>query len=354
MKRTIKFKLKLSEKDRNSIFETMSASAEVFNDHVEHCFKVRSWSKPKAHEALYGYERALHPKFPSALLQATRDNALESVKALKFKFKPHKTSSTSTLRYDKRTFTMTKNSLSLATVNGRVKCELKFADWCSEVMSKGVAKLVQLKFEKQNNELYANVVFDVPFNVTLKQDGLIVGIDRGLTNVAVTSEGIFYSSKKVRKNQRKHLFLRRTLSAKGTRSTRRLLRAISGRERRFSRDFNHCLSKELATDPSVKVYVLEDLTNIRRGKKKGKKFNKALSSWSFCELENFLKYKCEALGVQVVKVDPRYTSQTCSACGHCQKENRSGSNFFCLSCGHKEHADFNAAKNIRDKHVVVC
>ena len=50
------------------------------------------------------------------------------------------------------------------------------------------------------------------------------------------------------------------------------------------------------------------------------------------------------LGVPIAYIDPKYTSQTCSRCGHI--ENRNGKNFECPDCGHVEHADVNAAFNI--------
>jgi transposase len=55
-------------------------------------------------------------------------------------------------------------------------------------------------------------------------------------------------------------------------------------------------------------------------------------------------------GVVVEFTDPAYTSQTCSACGHCEKSNRkSQAEFECKACGYKAHADFNAARNHRDR-----
>ena len=53
------------------------------------------------------------------------------------------------------------------------------------------------------------------------------------------------------------------------------------------------------------------------------------------------------LGGEVVAVNPAYTSQTCSACGHTDKANRkTQAKFECVACGHSENADVQAAKNI--------
>ena len=68
-------------------------------------------------------------------------------------------------------------------------------------------------------------------------------------------------------------------------------------------------------------------------------------SWSL--FRKRLEDKASASGVVVILVNPRYTSQTCSACGNTTAENReSQAVFLCKSCGHVEHADINAAKNI--------
>lgn len=61
-----------------------------------------------------------------------------------------------------------------------------------------------------------------------------------------------------------------------------------------------------------------------------------------------MKYKAEALGKKVVFIDPRYTSQRCNACGLIEKSNRRKNKYVCKSCGTVEHADVNAAMNIRD------
>ena len=125
---------------------------------------------------------------------------------------------------------------------------------------------------------------------------------------------------------------------------------MSGREKRFMKDTNHCVSKKLANQPGVAVFVLEDLSSIRT-QRRGKKMNKWLGSWAFYQQEQFLAYKAEALGKRVVHQDPRYTSQKCNVCKHIKRTNRHKSKFQCKNCGHQTHADLNAAKNVRDDYV---
>ena len=125
---------------------------------------------------------------------------------------------------------------------------------------------------------------------------------------------------------------------------------MSGREKRFMRDVNHCASKRLANDTSVSVYVVERLKGVRN-KKRGRKVNGWVSNWSYSDFEEFLRYKCRMNGIGVADVDPRHTSQKCCVCGNIDKDARQGSRYICSACGMREHADVNAARNIRDNYV---
>jgi len=68
----------------------LAECAEVFNHHVEWALGERTYSKAKAHRALYEEQRSLHPDVPSALIQTVRDTALEAVKATAFEKRPRK------------------------------------------------------------------------------------------------------------------------------------------------------------------------------------------------------------------------------------------------------------------------
>lgn len=348
MNRTIKVKLNLSDDDVKSLRETQKIVASCFNDHVEWSFEKKTWSKAKAHKDLYKTLREKFPQLPSAMLQSTRDVALESIKALKFKFRPRK-SENSGIRYDKRLFSLRGQRLTLSSIDGRIKTVIQFPEWCKEVVNTGVIKAIQLCWDKCKKHFNANFVFSLP-NANNKVDGTIVGLDRGLVNLVTSSTGEFFGGKSLRKSQRKFLYLRRKLSSKGTRSAKRLLRKLSGKEKRFSREVNHNITKILAGRSDVMTYVIEDLKGIRN-QRRGKKLNKMMSSWSFFQFESFLSYKCAARGISIVKVDARYTSQRCSCCGQIKKENRQGGKYACNRCGFSCHADINAAVNIRDRWI---
>lgn len=77
--------------------------------------------------------------------------------------------------------------------------------------------------------------------------------------------------------------------------------------------------------------------------------NRHLADEGLRQLRTFVQYKLAWSGGSFEAVNPRYTSQKCHVCGHTAKANRpSQAVFACMSCGHKDHADVNAARNIRD------
>jgi len=129
------------------------------------------------------------------------------------------------------------------------------------------------------------------------------------------------------------------------------VKKIKNRESRIVRDLNHKISKRIVDEAirSQAGIVLEDLKGIRKTKKQARSFRYSLNSWSFFQLKTFLEYKARLLGVPIVKIDPRYTSQQCSHCGLLGK--RTGKQFKCSCSGHVSHADVNAAFTIAKRHT---
>jgi putative transposase len=178
-----------------------------------------------------------------------------------------------------------------------------------------------------------------------------LGVDLGVTNIATDSDGTTYSSERTEKSRNRYERIRSKLQAAGTKSAKRHLKKLSKRERRHKRDVNHCLSKKIVSEAaeSGRGIAIEDLEGIRErtGKRLRRSQRSRHSKWAFSELRHFIEYKARLAGVPVVCVDPAYTSQTCSECGHHERANRkSRDDFRCRSCGHAAPADVNAARNI--------
>src|SRR5262249_56002961 len=96
-----------------------------------------------------------------------------------------------------------------------------------------------------------------------------LGVDLGVNRVAVTSDNKFHTAKHIRHKKACYKRTRRSLQANGSRSAKRALARVSGRERRFVADTNHCVSKQIVADaqPAKRRIVLEDLNGIRASAK---------------------------------------------------------------------------------------
>jgi putative transposase len=182
--------------------------------------------------------------------------------------------------------------------------------------------------------------------VIKKEDVKVLGMDRGIKNIAVLSNNMFFNSKHLREVKGRYQYLKRKLQHSGTRSAHRKLNKLSGRERRFVRDVNHTISKNIISLP-CDVFSLEALdTAYMRQNGRGRRFREMIGSWSPSELQKFMEYKAEDAGKTVIYVNPEHTSQRCSKCGYVDKNNRHGSVFKCINCGFELNADLNASRNI--------
>ena len=353
MKEIKTISVKVNELNHSEYLQLLSNCSKLFNYYTEWAYQSKTFSKQKCHEQTYKEAIELFPDIKTALIQSIRDNALESVKARKFKGKSPIKKETSGVRLDKRTITLRGKQLTLIGISKRHKEILHIPEVYKNIFENWNFKMATLTYQKKKKQFWLNLVFKNPAEITqklIKSSQEIVGIDRGLYHLAVTSDKQFFSASKIRKGRRKYIYVKKTLQQKGTQSAKRKLKSISGKEKRFMKDVNHCITKELANS-QYNMFVLEKLINIRN-KRKGKKLNKLLSNWSFYQFEQFLTYKANALGKQVVYIDPHYTSQKCSSCGNTNKASRNKSQYKCKSCGYFEHADINAAINIKRNHTI--
>ncbi|GLW98124.1 transposase [Microtetraspora sp. NBRC 16547] len=199
--------------------------------------------------------------------------------------------------------------------------------------------------------LYATC--EIPDVPVAEPDGF-VGVDLGIANIATTSDGARHCGKGLNAVRHRNRELRRRLQVKASRSAKRLLKKRRRKEARFAADTNHRIAKRIVTEAerTGRGIALEDLGGIRDRVRLRKPQRVTLHSWSFHQLGSFIAYKAAQRGVAVIHVDPAYTSQTCSACGHVDKRNRPDQKTFsCTSCGFAEHADVNAARNIASRGV---
>lgn len=337
MDRTVKLKVEADPR----LTDTIEAYNEACNFVLEKAFKAKTFNKTKVHHLTYKQVRKKHPTLQSSLVCAARDQASDMLKREKMKRLPKKKQG-SGIRYNARTITprLQEGYVSLSTVHGRIKVPVTIPDYFKQYVDWTITAAT-MSIKNGAVYLHLNAKQDSPEKIKAEK---VVGIDRGVVNPVVTSECQFFNSRRIRAVKGRIQWLKTQLQSKGTRSAKRHLKRLSGREKRFVRDVNHCLSKAIA-ESDADAFALEEL-HIRRKKSQGRRFNKLLGSWSYRQFQSFLEYKAESLGKTVEYVDPRHTSQRCSVCGHTKRSNRNGSLFSCKKCGFSLNADLNAARNI--------
>lgn len=116
---------------------------------------------------------------------------------------------------------------------------------------------------------------------------------------------------------------------------------------RMQDTLNHRWSRALIDFACKKGYgtiQMEDLSGIKALESE----KPYLKHWTYFDLQSKIIYKAEEKGIRVVKVNPKYTSLRCSACGYISKENRKNqAEFHCVNCDDYQHnADYNAARNL--------
>jgi len=202
------------------------------------------------------------------------------------------------------------------------------------------------------NKDYAFISVTVDEPLIRKIDGYI-GVDRNTTgHIAVvgnpTTGKVLKLGKSAEYIHKKYKNIRKNLQKKGKYG---LVKKIKHRESNIVRNLNHKVSRKIVdtADKNNTGIKLEDIKQIRKHVKSRRGFRYSLNSWSYYQLEQMIRYKAKLLGIPVEYIEPAYTSQNCSRCGHLG--NRNGKKFMCPSCGHVDHADSNASFNIALRQV---
>jgi putative transposase len=377
MQRTMRVPILYTPKQDLILQETMRAYTACFNTVAVYGWEKQVTNGVKLHKATYYALRTEFPTVPSQLVISSRSKATEAVKSTFSwkakhekaykrkvakakaqgrpipKFKPVRCpcSSMMSIRYDARSYALRGDHVSLATIRGRQVLRLHFYPYALRLLQQCTGyDSAELVYRK--GRFFLHLVVTLP-GVEFIPTGEAVGVDFGISRPTVASNNRFFGNTSWKATERRYFRLKRALQSKGTKSTRRHLKKLSGRTARFRTDCDHVVSRQLVQSvvPGTSI-VLEDLRNIRSTtKQKGKTQRRAMHQRSFRRLAALLAYKAEAYGCAVVSVDPHYTSQTCSRCGYVHHSNRlSRSRFKCRKCGFELHADLNASRNIAEKH----
>lgn len=248
-----------------------------------------------------------------------------------------------------RLYRVAYNRASIATLDGRLSIELGIGGHQRMQLATAtrLAEADLLCDHKGRWRLKVCAHFPDPAQQTTTD---VLGVDLGIVSIATDSDGMRYSGAKLLGLRARYTHMRTKLQKKGTSSARKLRRKRSKKERRFQADTNHVISKKIVQQAAStgRALAVEDLTHLRTRVRLKKSQRRTHSSWAYADLRAKIAYKATMDGLSLFVVDPAYTSQTCSQCGHCEKANRPTQAFFlCRQCGFAAHADGNAAQNIR-------
>lgn len=248
--------------------------------------------------------------------------------------------------YDQRIFRFREPdwTVSLTLLGGACRFKLAIGDYQRGLLAGKTptsAKLVKRK----NGDYYIQIALDTEPPEPTEPRGYL-GVDLGIKNLATLSTGERFSGADVEAIRDHHQAMRQALQKKGTKGARRLLKRLSGRERRFMAWVNHTVSARIARFARHHglLVALEDLTGIRKRARVRKSQRQRHHRWSFHQLRCFLAYKARRDGVSLMLINPAYTSRTCHRCLHIGE--RDGESFRCGHCGYSGHADYNGACNI--------
>lgn len=346
MKRTISIRLDTISEHDKSLLQLQEAYYSACNQIVPDVVANRCWNRVALHQLVYSKARKTSPLGSQMVCNAIytvckayaakRILPKEEVSTIQFR-------KGRSIHFDKRTYSIKNGIISLYTLEKRIKVPLRFGPFQEAYFSQGVCKEGELVCRK--GKWYFNLVLDLP-DTPIQENTKLLGIDLGENNVFATSDGKIFSGGKIRYERDQFLAKRRALQSNGSQSAKQLLQKISGREGRRMKHINHELSKLIikeAIEQKAGVIVLEDLTNIRKRIKAGKRVRTRLNRWGFRQLQTFIQYKAEAKGLSVLYVNPAYSSQTCSVCGCLGVRER---HLFKCSCGNQQHADWNASRNL--------
>lgn len=238
--------------------------------------------------------------------------------------------------------------ISIWTVHGRCKgIEFAASRRALELLSrhrKGESELVE-----RDGQLYLAAVVEVPESKPFEPNDFI-GVDRGVVNLATTSDGRNFQGGALERYRRRQIRVRTELQQKATKAAKRKLKQRSRKERRHNSHVNHRIAKEIVSvaERTGRGIALEDLGGIRERVRLNRSQRDRISNWPFGQLGRYIAYKAERAGVPVLKVDARHTSQKCPLCHHTDRANRrTRDEFKCRGCGLAGPADLIAAVNVR-------
>jgi putative transposase len=350
MLRTASIRLNVDPEQAAALMALQAAYADACNRLVPTVIRHRCWNRVALHHLAYARLRKETPLGAQMVCNAIF-SVCKAYKAQKELGRIRKDApvpavhfNRASVHFDKRTYSIHGERLSLYTLSGRITVTLVTGEHQRRIMASGKAKEAELVCRR--GRWYFNLVVESD-DADPIPSGPVMGVDVGENHLAATSTGKVWGGGQLRHKRNGYLALRRRLQSNGSQSARQKLRQVSGKERRRVTHINHETSKAIVAEArriGASRIVMEDLCHIRDRIQAGKRVRARLHGWAFRQLQTFVEYKARAVGIAVEYVNPAFTSQTCSNCGSIGERVRH--RFVCKKCGLRAHADGNASRNL--------
>lgn len=343
MFQSLLIRLETNEREKALLLETMKQYNWAANFVAEKAFKLRIANK---YELQKRYYRQIRKQF-----NLSAQFAIRVISKVVEVYKRDKTikpvfRELGAIQYDQRNLSWKGiDRVSMITAKGRIKLSTRIGEY-QRIRADRLRGQADLLF--RNGIFYLVAIVDAPEESEFDAKGTL-GIDLGIKNIATDSDGQIFSGKQVEKSRNRYNRLRSTLQRTRTRSAKRKLKRISGKEKRFKRDVNHQISKAVVSKAkgTTRAIAMEDLKGIRSRVTVRHQQRDRHSKWSFGQLRQYVAYKAKKEGVPLRIVNPRNTSRECPRCHNVDKRNRpTRSQFKCIKCGYEAMADYVAANNI--------
>lgn len=271
--------------------------------------------------------------------------------------------------------------------NGRVFIP-KIGIWLSYIKSRDVLGIVKnVTISKQAGNWYVSLQTEHPLsqiNPEWVNANKVIGIDVGIAKAVSASDAISfeYQGKQVTSNQldsinplREHQdrlaklqkdLSRKTKFSRNWQKQRSKITKLHSRIANIRNDFVHKVTTAISKSYAyviVEALKVKNMTKSAKGTadnhgkmvKQKAGLNKSILDQGFGMFRQFLAYKLKYnYGTELIEVNPQYTSQKCSCCGHLHADNRKNqASFKCVKCGLLMNADLNASVNIRAAGLAV-
>jgi len=227
-------------------------------------------------------------------------------------------------------------------------------------------KIKTVTVSSEANQYFASINYEDGLKeVNGSNNGKTIALDMGITIFATSSENKKIHPKRehiLNKDIQKMKKAQKNLSRKkkGSKNRKKAKLKLAKKHLKIKNkrnDFLHKVTKKLSENQTIVVEKLEikSMTQGRsantslktRKENKNRTLHNLILKQSWGKFFDILEYKLKRNNGNLIRIDPKYTSQRCSCCGHTSKKNRrSQSQFICVECEMELNADYNAALNI--------